>query len=182
MCGIGAMGLRDSISYTGAQNEGLQIPAPKVSGRAAAQTWWYREFLSYADLHALVGCLTGQVIVDFSGVRTDGQVISAGFTARNLQDRKISQYALRSCRADNVFQSIYDRHSFSRDLWEALNEQCKQSPPAQRVDLNKHLIAPRLGPGEASLSMLDCTTCIDEEVTRLCTIVYPTFIMSTLVR
>lgn len=174
--GSEAMGQGDCKSDTGARRKGLGIPAPRFSGRAEAFMSWRDSFLAYADYFAFAGCLTGQLKMDLSCIRTEGQAISAGFSPRNFEDSKIAQYALRTCCTDHVFQSICRRHSFIHEIWEELDEVYRPRTLARRKDLQRQFKSASLQPGEDPRYMLDRMTRISEELARLGTTVHPNVI------
>lgn len=72
--------------------------------------------------HSSIGCLTGDGEIDLITVKSKSQAVAAGFTARQFEDSKVAEFALRTCCCvDPVFQSIYDRNLFIHKGWSALD-------------------------------------------------------------
>lgn len=96
-------------------------PAPKFSGKADIYTSWCRSFLSYANFHSFIGCLTGHLDIDFSRLKLESQAVAAALTARQFEDSNTAGLASRTCCVDPVCHSICKRHQSIHELRSALD-------------------------------------------------------------
>lgn len=75
--------LPDTTSDASARRKGLRISAPKFSdeGNMYVVSWCLSP-LGHAEFNSFIGCLTGRLKGNSSRVKSESQVVAAGFTAR----------------------------------------------------------------------------------------------------
>lgn len=163
-CKIPKRGVFSTPSFfTGIRRKGLRIPAPRCFDNADAYAYWCRTLLSYADFHVFIGFLTGYVKIASSHERSQGQEITSDSTSRSFEDSIISEFDIRTCCVDHVFQLMWDIHS---SITFGMRRK-KSITLAQGADLDRHVHSSELTHGEDLVVVSDRLAGIDEDLPRL---------------